>query len=133
MEKPNGITILANISGLSADVLTDSYLWKKVSEQLARYVNLTPVEDGWITKKFSTEQMNPSGITFALILAESHLCGHTWGEFGYMRLELSSCKKVGIKRVKDFIKYHFPDAEVEIKAKKWNVTNSPKWKVWEEE
>jgi len=38
-------------------------------------------------------EFEPNGVSGALLLAESHLCIHTWPECGYAAADLFTCKK----------------------------------------
>jgi S-adenosylmethionine/arginine decarboxylase-like enzyme len=99
--------------------LTNVSLWKCIAQDLTEYVSLTPDMDTFVAKVFSTETLNPSGITFSLILSESHFCGHSWGEDGYMRLELSSCKPVYVASIYSYLSRLFPLVEIDIRPIAW--------------
>ena len=119
MEKPKGVTVLINMSGLTLYQLVDIMLWKEIAMGLSEFVGLTAIKDSFMLKVFSTKEHNPSGLTFSLVLAESHLCGHSWGETGYIRLELSSCKQVMLHQIRHFLKGYFPESNIEMKEVAW--------------
>ena len=39
----------------------------------------------------SFHQFSPQGVTGVLAIAESHLCIHTWPEFGYAAVDIFTC------------------------------------------
>ena len=39
----------------------------------------------------SFHQFSPQGVTGVLAIAESHLCIHTWTEFGYAAVDIFTC------------------------------------------
>ena len=39
----------------------------------------------------SFHQFNPQGVTGVIAIAESHLCIHTWPEFGYAAVDIFTC------------------------------------------
>ena len=119
MERPNGVTVLINMKGFDLQDLTSVSLWKCIAVDLTEYVSLTPDMSTFAYKIFGTEILNPSGITFSLILSESHLCGHSWGEDGYMRLELSSCKPVCLASIYSYLARLFPKVEIDMKGIPW--------------
>ena len=41
----------------------------------------------------SFHQFSPQGVTGVVAIAESHLCIHTWPEFGYAAVDIFTCGK----------------------------------------
>lgn len=39
----------------------------------------------------SFHQFNPQGVSGVVIIAESHLCIHTWPEYGYAAVDIFTC------------------------------------------
>ena len=39
----------------------------------------------------SFHQFNPHGVSGVVIIAESHLCIHTWPEYGYAAVDIFTC------------------------------------------
>lgn len=57
--------------------------------QAARDAGLTPVAQ--LGHPFPMRQAQPGGVTAAVLLAESHLCVHTWPERGAVTLDVYVC------------------------------------------
>ncbi|MEM3452082.1 MAG: S-adenosylmethionine decarboxylase [Candidatus Hadarchaeum sp.] len=53
--------------------------------------------------------VNPKdcGLTMMVGIAESHIALHTWPEFNLIYMEISSCKRFDVEKVKETIKKHF--------------------------
>ncbi len=119
MYKPEGVTVLINMNGLTRQQLIDARIWKKAASELTTAVGLQPFIDTFSVKKFLSLDGDTTGITFSIVLAESHLCGHTWGEHGYMRLELSSCKKIATETISQYLAVAFPKAYHDIRQVAW--------------
>ena len=52
--------------------------------QAARDVGATIIGD-------SFHQFSPQGVTGVIAIAESHLCIHTWPEYGYAAVDIFTC------------------------------------------
>ena len=48
-------------------------------------------EAGAIVLGESFHQFNPQGVSGVVIIAESHLCIHTWPEYGYAAVDIFTC------------------------------------------
>ncbi len=48
-------------------------------------------EAGAIVLGESFHQFNPQGVSGVVIIAESHLCIHTWPEYGYAAADIFTC------------------------------------------
>ncbi len=53
-----------------------------------------------------------SGYSFVTLIAESHICIHTWDKFGKAFLEIASCKRFNIGAVETSIKKSFPGCKL---------------------
>lgn len=70
-----------------------SILIKKLSKAL----NVTILEEKY-------HRFNPQGITGIAIVSASHIAIHTWPEYGYIGVDIFSCKEIDINTVFDLLK-----------------------------
>ena len=117
--KPEGITVLVNITGISKEDLTDALLWKGIFLNLVEVLGLNPFPETFTVKRFRDSDNEVCGITFCMVLSESHIAGHTWGECEYMRLELSSCKPINAEVIKTYLIKRFKESQVEYRTVDW--------------
>lgn len=69
--------------------LTDAAALLQACEGAALAAGLTCV--GRLSHTFDATARGPGGITATLLLAESHLCVHTWPELGSVTLDVYVC------------------------------------------
>lgn len=69
-------------------LLRDAGLLRALCLDVCRVPGLTPV--GEVFHQFGTSEV-PAGATGAVVLAESHLCIHTWPELQSVTLDLYVC------------------------------------------
>jgi len=81
-----GFHVILDLYDCNAAALTDKKLVKETLCRAAAKGGLTLL--GSVFHEFE-----PNGVSGALLLAESHLCIHTWPESGYAAVDLFTCKK----------------------------------------
>lgn len=59
------------------------------SDSLATHIDASP--DAVLEQMNSQNETQTSGVTLTLLLAESHLCLHTWGEYQTVTLDVYVC------------------------------------------
>lgn len=69
--------------------LTDAARLGQACEQAVAHAGLTTV--GRLFHTFDATTHGPGGVTATLLLAESHLCVHTWPETGSVTLDVYVC------------------------------------------
>ena len=73
--------------------LTESALLGPACVDAVRAAGLTPV--GQLVHSFEATADGPGGVTATVLLAESHLCVHTWPERGAVTLDVYVCNFSG--------------------------------------
>jgi len=80
--------------------LTDATALLAACEKAATAAKLTPVAR--LGHTFAATDLGPGGVTATVLLAESHVCMHTWPETGSVTLDVYVC---------NFSAHHGPHAE----------------------
>lgn len=79
----NGLHIIANLKECKFDFSNEN--------TLIDFCKITCTENGLQVVGVSSYEFNPQGLTFAILLAESHLCVHTWPEYKSLALDIYTC------------------------------------------
>jgi len=79
-----GKHLLLELKGCNKEVLNDVGFLKGALITAAG-------EAGAIVLGESFHQFNPQGVSGVVIIAESHLCIHTWPEYGYAAVDIFTC------------------------------------------
>ena len=79
-----GIHILLELRDCNRELLDDLPHIRSSLMQAARDVGATIIGD-------SFHQFSPQGVTGVIAIAESHLCIHTWPEYGYAAVDIFTC------------------------------------------
>lgn len=79
----NGVHIVANLEGCK-------FKFSKESQLLSQCKTICE-EAGFTVVGIQQHVFEPQGITFAILLAESHMTMHTWPELGTVALDLYTC------------------------------------------
>lgn len=79
-----GKHLLLELKGCNKEVLNDIGFLKEALITAAG-------EAGAIVLGESFHQFNPQGVSGVVIIAESHLCIHTWPEYGYAAVDIFTC------------------------------------------
>ncbi|HCH35487.1 MAG: adenosylmethionine decarboxylase [Chloroflexi bacterium] len=82
--KALGRHVLLELRTCNPELLDDLEFLKKVLLEAAVKTGATVI--GEIFHQFS-----PQGVTGVVAIAESHLCIHTWPEFGYAGVDIFTC------------------------------------------
>lgn len=90
-------------------IIEDSKKIEKILIGAAKAAKNTPLE-------IAVHKFNPQGITGVVLLAESHICLHSWPEFNYLAVDIFTCgeKTFPYKALKYF-KKKFKPKRVEVK------------------
>lgn len=86
-----GLHLTADLHQCSCDLgwLTDGARLLAHCEQAVRVAGLNIVAS--LSHTFAPTGLGPSGVTATVLLAESHLCVHTWPEQGAVTLDVYVC------------------------------------------
>lgn len=86
-----GLHLTADLHGCRCDAawLTDAALLGERCLQAVVAAELQPV--GQLFHAFPPTDLGPSGVTATVLLAESHLCVHTWPEQRAVTLDVYVC------------------------------------------
>ena len=86
-----GLHLTADLYQCRCDVqwLTDARLLGDWCAQAAKDAGLQPVNQ--LFHRFPDTPEGPGGVTATVLLAESHLCVHTWPERGGVTLDVYVC------------------------------------------
>jgi len=79
-----GKHLLLELKGCDKEVLNDIGFLKEALITAAG-------EAGAMVLGESFHQFNPHGVSGVVIIAESHLCIHTWPEYGYAAADIFTC------------------------------------------
>lgn len=79
-----GTQILLELRECDQELLNDLAYVRQTLIQAAREVNATVIGE-------SFHQFQPQGVTGILAVAESHICIHTWPEYGYAAVDVFTC------------------------------------------
>ena len=79
-----GTQLVIELKGCDRDLLNDLSYVKSTMIQAAQAVGATIIGESF--HKFS-----PLGVTGVLAIAESHMCIHTWPEYGYAAVDVFTC------------------------------------------
>jgi len=112
-----GLTLLANLNGVSEDLLSSDEIISLLLLRCIEAANMTPVNHTLQIAHFPIpvkgKLRGGFGLSAGMILIESHIYIHTWPENGYARFELSSCKPFDCDEVINVLKT-FLGREVQI-------------------
>jgi S-adenosylmethionine decarboxylase proenzyme len=79
-----GRHLLLELKGCDKEVLNDTGFLREVLLAAAG-------ESGATVLGESFHHFNPQGVSGVVIIAESHLCIHTWPEYGYAAADIFTC------------------------------------------
>ena len=79
-----GTHLLLELKDCNRDLLNDLPYIRNALLQAAHKVGATVVGQ-------SFHQFSPQGVTGVIAIAESHLCIHTWPEYGYAAVDIFTC------------------------------------------
>ena len=82
-----GIHLLLDLKDCKSELLDDIEFIRQTMTRAANEAGATIV--GETFHKFS-----PVGVTGIIAIAESHLCIHTWPEYGYAAVDIFTCGEV---------------------------------------
>jgi S-adenosylmethionine decarboxylase len=95
--KALGQHLLIELYGCDAGTLDDLEHVRQALLHAARLVSATVIEV--VSHKFQ-----PHGVTVVVAIAESHLSGHTWPEYGYAAVDVFTCSAEPLTaEVQDFL------------------------------
>ena len=79
-----GRHLLLELKGCDKEVLNDTGFLREVLLAAAGAAGATVLGE-------SFHHFNPHGVSGVVIIAESHLCIHTWPEYGYAAVDIFTC------------------------------------------
>jgi S-adenosylmethionine decarboxylase len=79
-----GTHLLLELKSCNPELLDDLPYLRQSLMEAARETGATIIGD-------SFHQFSPQGVTGVVAIAESHLCIHTWPEFGYAAVDIFTC------------------------------------------
>jgi S-adenosylmethionine decarboxylase len=79
-----GIHVILELKNCNRERLNDLPFVRTTMLEAARAVGATIVGE-------SFHQFSPIGVTGVVAIAESHLCIHTWPEYGYAAVDVFTC------------------------------------------
>jgi S-adenosylmethionine decarboxylase proenzyme len=79
-----GRHLLLELKNCNREVLNDVDFLKKCLIETAESIGATVVNSAF-------HQFSPYGISGVVVVAESHLCIHTWPEYGYAAVDVFTC------------------------------------------
>jgi S-adenosylmethionine decarboxylase proenzyme len=82
-----GKHLLLELMDCDAALLNDIEYLRKVVSDTARQIGATVIKDSFY-------QFTPQGVSVVVIIAESHVCIHTWPEYGFAAVDVFTCGDV---------------------------------------
>ena len=79
-----GIHVMVELKECNPGLLDDLAYIREAMTQAADVAGATIIGE-------SFHQFNPQGVTGILAISESHLCIHTWPEYGYAAADIFTC------------------------------------------
>ncbi len=79
-----GRHLLLELKNCNGEVLNDLTYLENCLSDTAEQIGATVVNKAF-------HQFNPYGISGVVVVAESHLCIHTWPEYGYASIDVFTC------------------------------------------
>ena len=79
-----GTQLVIDLQDCDRDLLNDLSYVKSTMIQAAQAVGATIIGE-------SFHKFEPLGVTGVIAIAESHLCIHTWPEYGYAAVDVFTC------------------------------------------
>ena len=79
-----GRHLLLELKDCNKEVLNDLEFLKNFLREIAEQIGATVVNQAF--HKFS-----PQGVSVVVLIAESHICIHTWPEYGYASVDVFTC------------------------------------------
>lgn len=79
-----GTHVLLELKGCPANILNDLPFLRTALLEAAEEVGATIIDHTF-------HQFSPHGVTGVVAIAESHLCIHTWPEYGYAAVDIFTC------------------------------------------
>ena len=79
-----GVHLILELGGCNSQLLDDLSFIKNSMVEAAERVGAHIIGE-------SFHQFQPQGVTGILAIAESHLCIHTWPEYGYAAVDIFTC------------------------------------------
>ena len=79
-----GVHLLLDLKGCRPDLLDDLEYVKQALVKAANEAGATIVGE-------SFHKFDPVGVTGIIAIAESHICIHTWPEYGFAAADILSC------------------------------------------
>ncbi len=84
MKMAVGIHIIADMYGVSPEILARVEKMKEIFEGAVKYAKLSKISSDYY-------QFRPEGASGIILIAESHLSFHTWPEYGLATLDIYTC------------------------------------------
>lgn len=91
-----GTHIIVEAAGCSRETLTDPEKIEQIFMEAAKLANMT-------VKASHFFRFSPTGVSGAVIVAESHISIHTWPEEGYAAIDVYTCGESDPERAVDYI------------------------------
>ena len=79
-----GRHLLLELNNCNKEVLNDIELLKNCLTETAEQIGATVVNTAF-------HQFSPYGVSGVVVVAESHLCIHTWPEYSYAAVDVFTC------------------------------------------
>ena len=76
--------MLLELRDCDSSALNDVHLVRRALTSTAERIGATVIGD-------SFHEFSPQGVTGVVAIAESHLCIHTWPEYGYAAVDVFTC------------------------------------------
>lgn len=91
-----GTHFIVEAAGCSKEIISDPKRIEQIFTNAAKRANMT-------VKASHFFRFNPTGVSGAVIVAESHISIHTWPEEGYAAIDVYTCGKSDPERAVDYI------------------------------
>ncbi len=109
-----GTHLLVDLWGASPDLLDDAEFIRETLADAVRAGDATLID-------VCVHQFAPYGITATATLSESHICIHTWPEYGYAAIDIFMCGKGDPHKALAWIQKKFGTHSAKVREMKRGV------------
>ncbi len=100
------VQLIADLYGCS-QMIDDVEAVKKAAHMAIEFVGAQIVEE-------CVHEFEPIGVTYFAVISTSHFSIHTWPEYGYVAIDIFSCKDEVVDGISEKLKELFEAERIEL-------------------
>ena len=93
------------------DRIGEKKVWRRLVENIIDALDMKLMAEVFIPFESPLDYACRGGLTYAFVIAESHICIHTFPEYGLVWFDVVSCKPFEVGKVWNHIRDVFNEAE----------------------